>query len=132
MRPQGWESLLSGHIAEARSGTFEWGTHDCILWCAGWVRKITGSDPAQDWRGKYSSEDEAVAVLTSMGFSTWADLAAAHLPETPVALAQRGDIVLHPVNACLGICAGAHAYFVTDRGVTRVEFTKCLKAWKVD
>jgi hypothetical protein len=43
---------------------------------------------------------------------------------------MRGDIMLHP-QGMLGICDGAHAYFLTERGVTRIEFMKCVKAWSV-
>jgi hypothetical protein len=130
MRPEAWESLLFHHILEARGKPFEWGTHDCVLDCALWIEKITGADPAAGFRGTYKTEAEAAAVIESLGFATAADLASSVLEEKPVPTAQRGDIVLHPCGT-LGICDGAHAYFVTHAGMLRVEFLKCLKAWKV-
>jgi hypothetical protein len=129
VRPQGWESLLAAHIASARP--FAWGENDCVLWCADWVKTVTGIDPAQDWRGKYTSEDDARSILNAIGCLNWSDLAGTCLSEIPVSRAQRGDILLHPINGCLGICDGAHAYFLTQRGVTRIGFTQCPKAWKV-
>lgn len=131
MRPQGWESLLAGHIAAARDREFAWGEHDCVLWCADWVRTLTGTDPASRWRGTYSTEAEAQTVLRALGLSAWADLGDVYLPETPVPQARRGDVLLHPAGM-LGICDGAHGYFLSARGVTRIEFLKCLKAWKVE
>jgi hypothetical protein len=122
--------LLSCHISDARSIAFAWGQNDCVLWCADWVAKLTGHDPAKDWRGKYTSEAEAIAILRSMDLSVWADLADTNLPPTSVAHAHRGDIMLHPAGM-LGICDGTHAYFLTDKGVTRIEFMKCIKAWEV-
>jgi len=131
MRPPGWESLLAAHLAAARTRPFAWGDHDCVLWSAEWVATLSGTDPAADWRGKYATAEEAASVLAAMGFTSWADLAAPHLPAIPVARARRGDIMAHPVNGGLGICDGIHAYFVTERGLTRVEYTKCPRAWAV-
>jgi hypothetical protein len=66
----------------------------------------------------------------ALGFASVSELAANYLPEIPVKTAQRGDIMLHPMQM-LGICDGAHSYFVTQTGVTRIPFTMCLKAWRV-
>jgi hypothetical protein len=130
MRQEGWESLLYHHILEARGKEFEWGTHDCVLWCADWIQKVTGEDLAANWRGTYSTQEEADTILGSLGFNNASELASHYQEEIPVARAQRGDIMLHP-SGTLGICDGAFAYFVTKDGVLRHEFTKCLRAWKV-
>jgi hypothetical protein len=130
MRNEGWESLLAQQIAEARGKTFEWGVHDCVLWCADWIGKVTGIDPAAEWRGTYSTEEEAQAILGSLGFASTSELASHHLEEKPVSMASRGDLMLHP-SGSLGICDGAFAFFVTKEGLLRLEFTKCLRAWKV-
>src|SRR5689334_21603842 len=112
MRPEGWESLLYHHILEARGKPFEWGTHDCVIWSADWLHKIKGEDPAAEWRGKYSTEKEAQALFASLGVADQSELPSKFLAEIPVAFAQRGDIMLHP-SGMLGICDGAHAYFLT-------------------
>lgn len=130
MRPEGWESLLYHHILEARGKTFDWGTHDCVLWCADWIHKIRDVDLAAKWRGTYSTEEEAQAVLGSLGFSGTSELASHYLEEVPVSKARRGDIMLHP-SGTLGICDGTFAFFVTTEGVLRLEFLKCLRAWRV-
>lgn len=130
MRPEGWESLLHEHFEEARGKPFSWGTHDCVLWSASWIERITGLDLAAKWRGTYETEEQAKTVLDSLGFKGTAELASHYLPEVPVRLAQRGDIMLHPSGA-LGICGGAIALFVTERGILRTEFSRCLQAWKV-
>jgi hypothetical protein len=130
MRPEGWEGILAAHIAEANSYIFQWGEHDCALWCADWIQKITGNDLAANLRGQYSTEEEARAILQSLGLSAWSELPDNHLPLIPVKKAARGDLVLHPAGM-LGICDGAFAYFLRDVGVTRIAFTKCVKAWKV-
>lgn len=130
MRPEGWESMLAGHIEEAKEKTFAWGTHDCILWCADWVKKLTGEDLATDYRGQYESEEQAAGVIAAMGFDSLPQLVDHHLASVPVKRAQRGDIMLHPMGM-LGICGGAYAYFVTENGITKISFTLCHKAWRV-
>lgn len=128
-RPERWEGMLADHIASA--GPFAWGTIDCVLWCADWVRQMTGTDHADGIRGTYADEAGAKVALASLGFASISDLIGHYLPETPAKKARRGDIMLHPMDIA-GICDGAHAYFLTENGVTRIPFTACTKAWKVE
>ncbi len=131
MRVEGWENLLSEHVAQANAKEFKWGEHDCALWCAEWVRKITGVDLALDWRRQYSTEAELDALLYARGYETPADIADALGKVKEIHLAQRGDILLHPCGT-LGICTGVKGVFVTENGVITERTTKCVKAWGVD
>jgi hypothetical protein len=130
VRPEGWEHQLYLHILEGKTTPFAWGTHDCVLWCADWVHKLTGNDYADDFRGKYATEEAAAEVLKALGVHSYSDLAGRFLEIVPVIRARRGDIMLHP-QGMLGICDGAHAYFLTVDGVTRIAFDRCLQAWSV-
>jgi len=38
---------------------FVWGQSDCLMMCADWVERVTGRDPARDWRGMYDSRATA-------------------------------------------------------------------------
>jgi hypothetical protein len=127
VRVEGWESLLAAHLQPTE---FVWGKHDCALWAADWVCKATGNDFGADWRGQYATEDEAQELMQARGFSGPEGIADAHLEPVPVALAHRGDIMLHPTGA-LGICAGAYSYFLTGRGLTRIPTLLCKRAWRV-
>lgn len=131
MRVEGWESLLAGHILEAYSRPFAWGTHDCVLWCADWVRKATGTDHAERYRGTYHTAAEAKALLRRRKWKSPAAAADKILPTKPVALARRGDIVLHPEGP-LGICHGPRSHFLTETGVLAVPTLSCVHAWGVD
>lgn len=129
MRPEGWEALLAEHVEQA-SKPFEWGRHDCVLWTADWVRKITGDDHAADFRGLYSSEAEASRLLNRLGLENPEAAADAHLEAINPKRARRGDLLLHP-GGMLGICYGRVGVFITESGMTTVATLCCPKAWKV-
>jgi hypothetical protein len=128
MRCENWPSLLSDHLENAPA--FQWGQNDCALWSADWVKKATGVDLTQDWRGNYSTSEEAKTFATSKGFSSYAKIASASLLPKQVAFAHRGDIVLHP-QGCLGICNGLYSHFLTETGTIRFPTLNCLRAWRV-
>lgn len=49
---------------------FGWGgvgCEDCTTWCATYAQTITGLDPAADFRGTYSTETEAKALINRHG-----------------------------------------------------------------
>jgi hypothetical protein len=130
MRIEGWESILAEHIRQAYHATFVWGANDCALWCADWVKKGTGNDFGEPWRGKYKSEAGAAKLMKKRGYAGPADIANQHLPEIPVPMARRGDLLLHP-EGCLGICHGRHGFFLKDDGVLMSDALACTRAWKV-
>ncbi|HEV2463539.1 MAG TPA: hypothetical protein VGT04_07030 [Acidobacteriaceae bacterium] len=87
-------------VARARE-PFAWGKNDCCLFVADAIQSFTGVDLADDFRGKYSDEASAFALIKSVtGGSTVAD-AALHCAKThglhewehPLQ-AQRGDLVI--------------------------------------
>ncbi len=43
------------------------GGDDCLMFCASWIEFVTGEDPVADFRGTYSTEDEAHALVVSHG-----------------------------------------------------------------
>jgi hypothetical protein len=132
VRSGGWESLLQEYIREAhQSGIFAWGSKDCALWAADWVKSVTGSDFGAEWRGNYSTQQEAGAFMVSKGFTCTADIADAHLKKAPITFASRGDLLLHP-QGCLGVCNGHYGHFLMVNGATRLETMRCARAWAVD
>ncbi len=90
-------------LTETANTPFEWGKHDCALFAANGIQAMTGTDVADDFRGKYSTEKEAFALIetvTGVRGGTVAD-AAAHCAnkhemaelKNPL-MAQRGDLVV--------------------------------------
>lgn len=128
MRVEGWETLLADYVASAPA--FQWGETDCALWTAEWVRRCTGADHTQAWRGKYRTKAGAATLMKRRGFTGPEGIAAAHLEEIPAPTARRGDLVLHPQGA-LGICTGRHSVFLTETGITSFETLGCGRAWRV-
>ncbi|WP_020476268.1 DUF6950 family protein [Zavarzinella formosa] len=131
MRIEGWEGRLASYLNTSKDLTFEWGRTDCALWAATWVRSCTGEDFLSDWIGKYKTERGAATLMRKRGFQSVADIADAALPVIPVTLARRGDLVLHPVDGCLGIGNGVKSHFLTFKGHTLVDTLACSKAWGV-
>lgn len=131
MKNDGWELVLANYLREASGLSFVWGENDCALWASTFVDLITGSTHADEWRGLYDTEEGALALMQERGFADCAAIADSHLEETPIELAQRGSIVLHPSGA-LGICDGRRSFFLLqDRGITAFPTLSCPKAWVV-
>ncbi len=89
-----WRPRLSALVADRLQRRFEWGVHDCALFAADAILAITGTDPARDWRGRYTSARGARKLLRARGFADKAALLSALLPEVPPARAAVGDIAL--------------------------------------
>ena len=128
MRAPGWEMLLPRYVAE--SGPFAWGSNDCALWAAKWVRLCTGQDFTADWEGRYTTAAGAARRMLDLGYANVAEIASAALPEKPVAMAVRGDLLLHPSGA-LGICTGLQGSFLSADGLIADRTLDCERAWGV-
>ncbi len=123
--------MLATRIQQAYHVPFQWGEHDCALWCADWVFEATGADLLSDWRGKYKTAAGAARLMKRRKFSGVAAIAAKHLPEINPAMAKRGDILLHP-DGSLGVCYGRHGFFLTPDSVTTIPVGACPRAWAVE
>jgi hypothetical protein len=145
MRIDHWEIALERYIVEHTNTPFDYGTFDCALFAAGSVLAITGIDIAADYRTRYSTEDEARAILAEVTgapdatVETSLDDAATKfdfisaLPS--VYFAQRGDVISLKVDGSpsLGIVAldGKHALFIGEGSLLRLPISKCNRAWRI-
>jgi len=121
---------------------FAWGTNDCALFAADAVEAITGVDIAEDFRGKYTTEKKAFALIASLtGGTTVADAAsycaAKHglvEHEFPL-MAKRGDLVVVEDDSRLiaGVVhlSGRHVVVVGEGGLKRVPLTAIKRAWAI-
>lgn len=134
LRTAGWEQRLWAVTAAAVETPHAWGTHDCALFVADCIEAMTGFDLAADWRGSYSTETEAMAIIADAGAETLGDFAALHLPEVPLHQTRRGDIVLCTVPG------GADFLALVDRhtalapgadGLVHVPRRQFVRAFKV-
>jgi len=138
-----WEQLLAAHFDRARAETFRWGTFDCALAVCDGIKAITGFDPGANYRGKYSSEPEARALIGSDLSSFAAQVCAiAGFPEwlknaiASPAFARRGDVVLIEVRDPAGALgtidlSGRFAWCASERGFIRVPMRFWKRAWKI-
>lgn len=110
MRVLGWQRKLSEYVIEAQArykkDGFAWGKFDCCTFAADWVKVCTREDVLSEYRGAYSTEVEAVALLESKAGSVYQELVARFGEPVHPAKAQRGDIALAqlvPGLPCVGV-----------------------------
>jgi hypothetical protein len=131
-------------LVDRREQPFVWGTNDCCLFPADAILAFTGVDIADDFRGKYSSEEEAWALVASVtGGTTVADAAAWCAAKHGLVelahpmMAQRGDLVVieNEGRQIAGIVnlTGRHVVSVGDGGMVRLLITTnpIQRAWRV-
>lgn len=137
MRSRDWETRLHAICQERKRTPFVWGQHDCALFVADCVQAMTGQDLAAECRGRYSSKEEAAALLTeSCGGDLETYMEQRGLTEWPtVRLAQRGDMVLlhRELGPALGIVSldGQRALFAGPDGLEKLAVLDCERAWRV-
>jgi hypothetical protein len=138
-----WQRRLAGRITSARELNFEWGKFDCAMWVCDWIRDVTSGalDPGAAYRGKYSTEAEAIALFTANGVADLGAFAAQiaatiNLVEVGPLYASRGDIV-HVDNGtaygALGIVNldARYAMCVSAKGVVMMHRNHWKRAWRM-
>lgn len=131
-----WRGPFEEAIDAMRREPFSWNGNDCAVGLASRLTKaLTGVDLAEEHRGRYTTELEALAYLSSLGFDDLADAAATFLPEIAVAETRIGDIVAIPVDApfkhALGVVNGERVFVLNERGMATVGLLKATRAFKV-
>lgn len=143
-RPADWPLLLAAVIADAERRPFAWGRHDCCTWAADVVLAITMQDPLADLRGRWSTADEAAALLAELGGLQQAVTDRLGQPMPYPALVQRGDVVMVAADPAatggmrhaLAVCGGHVLLGPGLRGLARVPMfgdgpSPALVAWRV-
>lgn len=134
MRFDDWGPRLSMYLREASRQPFGYGASDCALFAAGAVQAITGRDLAAEYRGKYTTYPEGLALTGAKRLSKFVD---GLLPLTTAAHAHRGDVawVVGPtepdgrLRGCLMVVDGSH--LVGPAGV-RQPRSAGHRFWRVD
>jgi len=140
-RPDDWDVRLGMAIDAAARREFGWGRHDCALAACSIVQAITGTDPAAQFRGRYTTARGALRALRSAGYddleAAAAALAEEHgFREIAPALAQRGDLLLADTRygPALGAVdlSGKHGLFAGQSGAVRISVSAARRAWRVE
>jgi hypothetical protein len=142
-----WQHRLANTIATAEKVPFAWGTWDCALAACRLIHSVTGVDPAESYRGKYSTEAEALTIVgVDLGTFAAGIAQSFGMAEVGPTYARRGDLVLvnntppatkeNPAPAqttSLGIVGldPRFAHCCADRGMHRIAMHRWLRAWRV-
>jgi hypothetical protein len=143
-RIEGWESKLDDFIRSRQNQKFEWGIHDCALFSYDATREITGIDPANFFRGKYKTKDEAYLLLKEFaggGLEETVEKLSLDLgfKEVNEKFSSRGDLVLCNVPTVineelptLGIIGMTELIHIAGTRQLQVfEKTSGVRFWKV-
>lgn len=133
-----WQSKLAAVIKQKQRDSFEWGRNDCCLFAADCIHAMTGIDPAEPYRGKYSSRLEGYKIMREFcggALSESIDKMGTlygYIEVKPV-FAQRGDLGLYTGerDPALGVCMGSQFAYLTEKGLRYFPRKAVVKAWKV-
>ena len=147
-RQENWDTRGFHEFLLARAKMpFAWGSNDCALFAADAVLAITGTDIAGDFRGKYTDEAGAFALIASVtgkgtdpaaavgDAAAWCAEKAGLVELKQVLMAQRGDLVVIPDAGRLiaGVVhlSGRHVVSVGEAGLKRLPIMDVVRAWRV-
>ena len=124
-RKQNWPLLLSAFLRDRKDAAFIWGANDCLMFAADAVLALTGFDPAAQWRGRYSTKEEAEALLHEFGGVPGLITKGLGIEgHDKVLKAKRGDVVMVSTDA--GLAGGV----IDDRGTGIAVPTPEGNGWK--
>jgi hypothetical protein len=135
IRHPDWFDRLQTYLDTVAEKPFLWGEHDCALFAASAVQRMTGVDPAEAFRNLYDSELGARKALREVGQGTLLKTAK-HWFGAPksVYFAKRGDLVMRD-RTTLGICVGPFSWFVGEEhgaaGLVVIPTNACRYAFTV-
>lgn len=129
-----WQSGLSSFLIRHQHTPFAYGRWDCCLFVCDAIEIMTGVDIAAPFRGAYSSQKTARAFGTVESIAEWRALAHG-MPETPLARARRGDMVLilrgrRPSLALVDL-NGAEVITTSEMGLWRLPLSFAVRCWHV-
>lgn len=133
-RLHNWRTNLHAYLAENALRDFEPGVFDCSLFSADCVNAITGEDPAADYRGRYATVAQGLALLQADGYADHEAFVATHFTETSVLFARAGDLAVVEQRGLVGIGAvlGPTIAVVTlGRGIGHVPLSSARRAFLV-
>lgn len=132
LRRADWRLQLRDYLRAVRQAPFDWAGHNCALFVAGAVARMTGQDFAAPYRRRRSAAT-ALRALRADGFADHVAYAAHCLPEVAPSDARPGDVAVVPVpdGLALGIVQGDWVYLVGPQGLQEVPRMQMVRAFRV-
>lgn len=135
-------------LRERAKMPFAWGSNDCATFAADAILANTGTDVAEDFRGKYTTQLGALRTIQQVtGGTTVADAAAycaakhGLIEHTHPLMAKRGDLVVIENDGNLIAAVvhlnGYHAVSVSETGLVRLPIAdhngkpNVVRAWSI-
>ena len=127
-----WQQRLSGVIRASFGRPFSWGDHDCCIFAADCCVAVCGTDPAEQYRGRYKTEAGAKRALKKTHGSLEAAWDAC-FERVDVGLAGRGDVVLYdgPLGRSVAVVWAGDCWSIEQSGAVRAQ-CEPLVAWRVE
>ncbi|GAB5431083.1 MAG: hypothetical protein EpisKO_04530 [Epibacterium sp.] len=130
-----WHSRLAAYLARVARLPFRPGSHDCVLFAAGAVEAMTGTDLAAEYRGSYRTLKDGQEVLKARGYADHIALVEDLFESVAPALAQVGDLAVVPggqgERGALGIFQGSGVYVLDPSGLAVVDRLTAYGAFSV-
>lgn len=128
-----WEAALSEYLTNVRDKPLKWGEHDCGLFFAGACKVMTGFDPGEPFRGRYSTEMGAARALKKYGAGDLESTLDGLFEVVAPGMIQRGDGVWN--GESVGVAMAGYALFVGQEGdregLVRLPRAEWQKGWAV-
>lgn len=115
---------LDEYITANLKRPFVWGSHDCVLFAAGWVRAATGKDYLAEF-GQWTNARQAMRIVRNLGGLEKA--INDRLTRLNPNLAEDGHIALY--NGCMCLFSGPHIVGPNKNGLEFIDRTKAECAW---
>ena len=94
------------HVLEVYDSPFEWGVSDCCTSACDVFQRLHGVDPMAPLRGRYSSRDEALALIRARGGWRRMFAALADVAELSGGEGAEGEIALVKAEAGFTLAVG--------------------------
>lgn len=108
---------FNAYLHETAWSTFDWPEWNCCFWSAGWVHKVTGQDPAQPYRGQFSTALGAMRVVKEYGgMISLANTMLARVKWIRVEEPAFGSVIAVPhdkMGAVIGLAGKHNCFFKT-------------------
>lgn len=134
MRIEGWEQIAIDYIQQSMTAKFEWGQKDCVLFACDLAKAITGKDPAEKIRGKYSSKKTALSLIKKEPIAPEIVMND-YFERIHIGFAQRADIVFRrneDGGFNFGLVWDGKAVFMAENQGIVFEKLEGLTVWRVD
>lgn len=117
--------ILADYIMARLDTPFEWGTHDCVLFAANWLRLSTGIDHLDGIKPWHTAKQAAMAIKKAGGLEAALD---ERLQRIGINYAADGDLALYKGSVCL--FSGAYIFGPGEQCLTRNSRMLAEAAWR--